>query len=275
MALGAVVVLGSSWRHIAAGVALAAAGLTLLTFLREQTMLVAAWALFAGMLLAVGRQWLARVAAVLAVVAIVPLLGGFGVGGYRVASTYAPQLAETRAKLAVGANSAIVKPKKLTPSTPSSFATLTPNANENVGGNLSRLPQGLLDVAIRPYPWESTNGIALLLARVENIVWYLLYALAAVGVIVTLRRRDARLALQFPVLVTCLLIGTGAVTQGNLGTAFRHRDQVLWALALCSAAGLQWLATESRWAPRRERADKPTTPAIDAPPRSQEPLGVG
>ena len=32
---------------------------------------------------------------------------------------------------------------------------------------------------------------------------------------------------------------SGALTHGNLGTAFRHRDQVVFALAVLSFAGLE------------------------------------
>jgi hypothetical protein len=250
MALGAVILMGPHWRQIATGLALAAAGLLLLAFLREQTMLVAGWALFAVALFTRGARWLPRAAAVLVVIALVPWIGGFGAGGWRIPAKFAGQLPETREKLAVGANSAIVKVKPTT--RPRGIHAPTTSADDDVTHNISRIPQGLLDVSVRPYPWETTSGIALLLARLENVLWYLLYALAVAGVIVSARRRPARIALQFPVLVTCLLFALAAVTQGNLGTAFRHRGQMLWALALCAAAGLQWLVTESRWAPRRD-----------------------
>jgi hypothetical protein len=52
-----------------------------------------------------------------------------------------------------------------------------------------------------------------------------------------------------------MMIGIAAVTQGNLGTAFRHREQVLWVLALGAAAGAEWL-----WA-RRRRIEPGGSPA--------------
>jgi hypothetical protein len=277
IALGVVVMAGSGWQRIAGGLALAVAGLFMLDYLREQTMFVAAWAFLAAVLLTTGRRWLPRAGAALAVVALVPLVAGFGVGGLKVSSKYGSHLEETRAKLAVGAHSAIVKATAPTPSngTSSSYTQPAPDTEEPVSSNISRLPQGLLDVTVRPYPWEATTGIALLLARLENILWYALYALAAVGAVVALRRRSARLALQFPVLVTGLIVGVGAVTQGNLGTAFRHRDQILWAVALGAAGGLQWLVTESRFARPRASEEAEPAPVVGAPPRAQEPLGVG
>jgi hypothetical protein len=100
-----------------------------------------------------------------------------------------------------------------------------------------------------------------LLARIENLEWYVLYALAITGIVASVRRRAARTALAFPLFVMGMLIGIAALTQGNLGTAFRHRDQMLWALALCAAAGLQWLVRESRWARRPAASTEPASPS--------------
>jgi hypothetical protein len=111
-------------------------------------------------------------------------------------------------------------------------------------------------VTLRPFPWQSAPGLTLTLAKIETLGWYVLYALSLLGVVVSIRRPAARLALQFPVLALGMLVGIAALTQGNLGTAFRHRDQIVWILGLCSAAGLQWLVLESRWAPRRTRGGR-------------------
>ena len=154
------------------------------------------------------------------------------------------------------------------------FQQTAPDASEPLDANISRVPQGLIDVTLRPFPWESTSGIALLLARVENVVWYLLYALAALGAVVAVRRPTARNALLFPAFVTGLLVAVAAVTQGNLGTAFRHRNQILWALALGGAYGVQWLVTESRFVRDRTTAADPSA-AIGASECAEEPLGVG
>jgi hypothetical protein len=111
--------------------------------------------------------------------------------------------------------------------------------------------------------------MSLSLARVENLEWYVLYALCAIGILVSIRRRAARLALQFPMLLLAMMIVTAAVTQGNLGTAFRHREQTLWALALGAAAGAQWLA--SRWALRRAETAPPAGAAPGDEPVAASP----
>ncbi|MEY2533243.1 MAG: hypothetical protein QOF29_1153, partial [bacterium] len=300
VAWGFVQFASTDWRRLAGGSAIVAAGLLALAFLRQQTMLAAVWALVLAVVFTPRQRWMPRVAAGLAIAAIVPLVGGKGVGGWHLLASAVPQLESVRATLAVGANSAfepaqagadVVVAAAATPAAaaaepPAPAATAAPAPTpasapaaepepaaaaeaaaeqaaaaasapppvappapapgtteadaEAVAPSLGRLPRGLVDVTVRPFPWTPTSGIGLALARVENLGWYALYVLAALGIATSLRRRAARVALQFPFLVTGMLVGMAALTQGNLGTAFRHRDQVLGALALCAAAGLQW-----------------------------------
>jgi len=77
-----------------------------------------------------------------------------------------------------------------------------------------------------------------MLAGLESGIWAGLYVLAAVGV---WRRRKEFAVMAFPFLFAVSFLVTGAVTQGNLGTAFRHRGQVLWALALMAGIGYESL----------------------------------
>jgi hypothetical protein len=241
-------------------------------------MLAAAWALAIAVFLMPRHAWLPRVAAVLAVVAIVPWIGGVGIAGWNLVVTRAPQAATERATLAVGANSAFSGPKPTAPSgaaaspgpSEATKASVAAGTESTVRTSLSHLPVGLVDVSLRPFPWQPTVGLTLLMARIETLGWYLLYALTLLGIVVSLRRRQARLALQFPVLLLGMIVGIAALTQGNLGTAFRHRDQILWILALCSMAGVQWLVLESRWA-RRPRA----VPATPDAPRHAAPSEAG
>jgi len=73
------------------------------------------------------------------------------------------------------------------------------------------------DALPRPFPWEPSPSLSLFLARLENLEWYLLYALCRVGVLASIRNRSARLAMQFPILLLAMMVGNVAVTQGNLG----------------------------------------------------------
>lgn len=257
VALGALHLSGTDWHRLVRGVAVAVVGLLALAFLRPQTLLAACWALALALVFTPRQRWLPRVAAGVALAAILPWIGGTGIGGLQLADRTAPSLGAIRARLAVGAHSAFgsgaqplpAAPKRQPPPAAPTGAGAG-NGAEGVSAGLGHLPRGVVNVILRPYPWESTVGTALLLARVENLGWYLLYGLTAVGIVVSVRRRPARLALQFPVLVMGMLVGIAALTEGNLGTAFRHREQVLWVLSLCAVAGLEWLMPRASPHPR-------------------------
>jgi hypothetical protein len=301
---GAVLMMSTDWRRIALGAVLAALGILGLGYLRDQTMLAAAWALGLAVIITPWRLWPARVAAGVAVAVLIPMVAGSGPGAWSLLRNNAGSLAKTRATLAVDANSAFggaTPPPPAQPSTTTTTATkpsapqpapgeapktpaATPtqgsvsdtarnaaNGEENVRAGLRHLPVGLVDVTLRPFPWSSTVGLSLLMARAETVAWYVLYALGIIGILASLRRREAWLALQFPVLLMGMLLGIAALTQGNLGTAFRHREQMVWALALCAAAGLQWLVLDSRFAKRR-RARRGETHDPGAGDRPDEPV---
>jgi hypothetical protein len=93
-----------------------------------------------------------------------------------------------------------------------------------------------------PLPWTAASA-AILAYIPEQVVWYVLVALAVVGVWSGFR---------VDVYATCVLAGTAAVStgvialaSGNIGTLVRHRSLVLVALQWLSAAGatavLHWI----------------------------------
>lgn len=112
--------------------------------------------------------------------------------------------------------------------------------------NLRALPRGLVAVAARPFPWERSSSPAAGFAKAETPVWITLYVLALLGI---WRLRRSRSVIAFPVLVSGAIIAAAAVSQGNLGTSFRHRGQILWALAPLAAVGLHSLVTRRRAEP--------------------------
>lgn len=256
-------------RGLTIATALGASAIFLLGHLRPQTMVCAAWAFgIVGILLAGRRVVRLRVAA-LGVTLLVPMLAGFGPAGLTLVRDAAPELARTRTNLAQGADSAIVPTTLLRVPTP---VTGTPNdagtndaspttipeicktavctasdtvslADAGVAGDMRQLPRGLLATLVRPLPWEHTAGVSLLLARAENLGWYALYALAAVGMLTAIRRREALMA--FPVVLGVGIAITSGLSQGNVGTAFRHRGQLLWIFAILAALAADELTP--RW----------------------------
>ena len=65
-----------------------------------------------------------------------------------------------------------------------------------------------------------------------------LYSLAAYG---SWTYRERYREFLFPVVLVVLLGLAGTVSHGNLGTAYRHRGQLLAMLAVLAAGGLQAL----------------------------------
>ena len=110
--------------------------------------------------------------------------------------------------------------------------------DDSAGAILSAFPRGFVAVTARPFPWEPARNAGLFVAKIENAGWIVLYLLAIAGVVAGWRRRST---LAFPVILTGAVVAVAAVTQANLGTAFRHRGQVLWALAVLAAVGAQYL----------------------------------
>lgn len=240
-------------RSVLVVVGVASVCLVLLGYLRPQTAVVAAWAFGLTGLVWGGPGAARRRVLVLTTWLIAPLLAGLGVAGLTFVRQNSPDISERRAKLALGAETAIVPtttttttrtvPTGTTPATTAVCATNDrdcPSETASAGGlwsDIRHAPAGFLATVARPFPWEGGQGLGLTLARAENVLWYFIYAVALVGAAVSVRRRER--ALLYPIVVTVAILAVSAVSQGNIGTAFRHRGQVLWALAVLVAVGLE------------------------------------
>ena len=140
------------------------------------------------------------------------------------------------------------KPSTTTPTSPTTTSTpvTVPSALANESlvvptgfkNDLKALPTGLIAFALRPFPWQHGDGLSYDFAGLEELLYYPLYVLAAIGVIAYRRRREV---IAFPLLVTVLVTGIAAEAEGNLGSAFRHRDQLFWAVAFFATLGTHHL----------------------------------
>lgn len=224
------------------GLVLAAAGLFALCFTRLHSAVVLGWALvIAGVWL--WRRWGPRpVGMALALAILVPWMAGAGPGGLHLARE-APTPSTQRILAAQGADSAI--DELSTPSSttgPVSSDTAEPASTEHDEGpvgwvlseELSHLPRGYAVMFLEPYPWEERNDARFLLAKVDTFLWYPLVALGGFGSYLSLRQ--ARLA-TIIVIVVFSIATMFALFEGNLGTAFRHRGELVWGVALLSAIG--------------------------------------
>jgi hypothetical protein len=226
----------------------AACLLVLLGFLRLQTLEVACWALTLAMLVSERAQRPVRVAGAVAMLVCVPLVFGMGVAGVPyVLRSQDP--GEQRALNAQHARSAVVA---TTPAdTGHGDAGHGDAGHGDAARELSYLPKGLTVVALRPWPWESSDGsVGVELARVETLAWYPLLVLALFGLGGAWRRRRA---LAFPILSGSGALVMYGVTEGNLGTAYRHRGELVWALVLLATLGAERLLR------RRQGSTRATT----------------
>ena len=110
--------------------------------------------------------------------------------------------------------------------------------DNDLEATLASFPHGLVSVTLRPFPWEADGGFGRTAAALESPIWLLLILLSVVGIVAKWRSSDEAIFLMVQV---ALFTGAAAVTQGNLGTAFRHRGQVLVALAVLSMVGIEHL----------------------------------
>lgn len=107
--------------------------------------------------------------------------------------------------------------------------------SEGLSADLRHLPRGMSVMLLQPYPFTSAPGLDMRLAAVESgLLWYPLLVLALLGLPLTRSRRSA---LAFPVLAGAGVLVAYALAEGNLGTAYRHRGEFVWVVAVLAAMG--------------------------------------
>jgi 4-amino-4-deoxy-L-arabinose transferase-like glycosyltransferase len=115
------------------------------------------------------------------------------------------------------------------------------------------LPTGLAYFLLSPAPWQLGNARQLMTLP-EMLVWYALLPQVAIGLVVALRSRYAR---ALPVVLFALFATVSyALVESNLGTAYRHRAQVLIPLFIFAAVGIA--------ARRERRCARAAAPAANA-----------
>ncbi len=83
----------------------------------------------------------------------------------------------------------------------------------------------------RPILGVDVTSTSSLIAAVENLFWLILF-LVIVALVIR-RRAISFLPLVLPTLIFFLLYVLGASAyQGNMGTGFRHKSLILWAVLL-------------------------------------------
>jgi 4-amino-4-deoxy-L-arabinose transferase-like glycosyltransferase len=223
----------------------AAADLLALAHLRPYVFVVACWTLVLATVVGRAARRIATPAVALGLMLVVPAVTGNDVAGYGLVSHNAPALGQIQQHLANGADSAIVKPSP----TASTSTTSRPRPVDDSGGGAAgprHIFRGLVAVSLRPFVWERPTSGESAFAQVENVIWIGLYLLAGFGAWVSRRQRQV---IAFPVIWCGGYLVMSALFEGNVGTAFRHRGQIAWAVALLAAIGAAALAERRRPVP--------------------------
>jgi hypothetical protein len=217
----------------AIGVAL----LLLMDHLRDQTFVVAVWAFAIALVLGGGKQMRERAAIGVAVLVLVPALLGYGVAAASWVDDSIHGVGIRREGNTIGAASALACAK----------------TDSDVSGIVAHLPCGLRAIVLRPYPWERSGSLGLKVAELEALLWYPLLALALYGLT---RAWPLRRSLAFPVIASAGSVLVYSSVEGNLGTAFRHRAEATWGVALLAAVAAQALVDRRRRTPAIPSGDE-------------------
>jgi len=116
---------------------------------------------------------------------------------------------------------------------------------------LAFLPVGLTYFFLAPFPWTVANARQALTAP-EMLFFYTLIPALFRGVVVLLRRHTSK-ALMLVLMTAGITFGY-AVGQGNVGTIYRHRAQVLPCLLMFAAVGVEERRRHSLAVPAVARA---------------------
>jgi len=91
-------------------------------------------------------------------------------------------------------------------------------------GALTVIPVGLLYLMFAPFPWQFTT-LRQVITLPEMIVWWLAFPLLVLGLWYSLRHRLRQVS---PIVIfTSMLTLAYSLFQGNVGTAYRQRSQLL------------------------------------------------
>lgn len=119
------------------------------------------------------------------------------------------------------------------------------------GGALSQIPLGLVYLLFAPFPWQLAS-LRQSITLPEMLIWWACFPLLVLGLWFTLKHRLRQLS---PILIfTCMLTLSYSVVQGNVGTAYRQRSQLLVFYFIFVAVGAV-LFKEKREEKRRREAE--------------------
>jgi hypothetical protein len=124
----------------------------------------------------------------------------------------------------------------------------------NTSGAISAIPLGMVYLLFAPFPWQLAS-LRQAITLPEMIVWWASFPMMILGFWFSLRYRLRMIA---PILIfTTLLSLAYSVFQGNVGTAYRQRAQLLVFYFIFAAVGYIVV-----WEKREERKRRELEPAL-------------
>ena len=136
-------------------------------------------------------------------------------------------------------------------------------------GAISAIPTGLVYLLFAPFPWQLAT-LRQSITLPEMVVWWCSFPLLVIGLWFTLKYRFRQ---SLPILIfTSMLTLAYSIFQGNVGTAYRQRSQVLVFYFIFVVVGLvllkerreerqrRALVERQRWAEKKEWRHVPARP---------------
>lgn len=244
--------------------------LVLMAFLRTHTFVVVTWAAGIAIALAPPASAATRRLAGLMLIVLLPWTLGLGPAALGFVLHEAETIDSRRFANALGASTAIVDlpdagrtggepsagtepggggtepggggtgPGRGAPGRADRGATGGPSsdAESMKDADLRHLPRGLVLMLLDPLPGMVEGNQRVRLAAAEHVMWYPMLLLAVVGLPAVWGNRRV---LAYPALAGAATILVYALVEGNFGTAYRHRGEVVWMVSLLAAFGARRL----------------------------------
>jgi len=128
-----------------------------------------------------------------------------------------------------------------------------------VQGAISNVPLGMLYLLFAPFPWQLTS-LRQAITLPEMILWWLSFPMMVLGLWFSMRYRLRMIA---PILIfTTLLSLAYSVFQGNVGTAYRQRSQLLVFYFIFVAVGYVVVVEKLEDRKRRQSYPMLISPAL-------------
>jgi hypothetical protein len=211
--------------------------------IRVHTLMVVCIALVLTALSSSGSHKILRTGFAVSMLALMPWLISGDVGGVAYIKTLTGGMEDQRLAGTVGAKTSVVDTKTSVVDTKTSVVDATTTLSPSSPDPLDRLyeetkylPSGLKVMLLDPTIPQLGNSRSLYLPFAEHLIWYPVLLLAFYGALKTRRWTDDLIFAGF------LFLGSAtmwSLTEGNFGTAYRHRTEFVWIVFLFAGIGIQ------------------------------------